>query len=60
MAQLLMDINSAAANASRDRAVYNKIDVRLVRPTAPPTDIFFYLTLTLVLPGRLFMIILVA
>ena len=32
MAQLLLNINSAATNASRDRAVYNKIDVRLILP----------------------------
>lgn len=30
MAQLLLDVNSAAAHVGRDRAVYNKIDVRTV------------------------------
>ena len=33
MTQLLVDINSAAKNVGRDRAVYNKIDVRADNPT---------------------------
>ena len=33
MTQLLVDINSAAKNVGRDRAVYNKIDVRAGNPT---------------------------
>lgn len=38
MAQLLLDVTSAAASVTRDRAVYNKIDVRVIFPHLLPSN----------------------